>query len=459
MNSSQEDDIEIQENNGNIENHLNFENHTIDIGAPVPSEGGEDCQSSQSTVVSLENENNAVSLNDEINLVPLKNENNVATLGNEDDTPLIKPEPVVNNVPIKKKSTRLYWADCARIFSMLAIIFLHCSGYGCEQELRKDKNSHWIIVCWYNCLTRFGVPMFVLLSGTFILDPSKNFTFKKLFTRNIFRLVTAFVFWSTVNALFNIYVFKRNSLSEFFKMFLVGEEYLWFIFMIIGCYLISPFLRLFSDNIVLARYFLGLCLFWGSIVPSVKDFLHISELTDIENELILWTDRWHYHFTLEFVGYFVAGYHIVKHVNIRSLYVRLILYALCIADIIFICYATYMMERDDTKYSKEFRDTNTITVVIYAIVFFIFFKHEVGRINFSPRAIKIISKLSALTFGVYLSHMIIKQILIKFLNIGQVEFFGKKYSPIIGCPILWIIITIISYFPPFKCLINFLCIK
>ena len=125
-----------------------------------------------------------------------------------------------------KKRKRLYWADCARIFSMFGIILLHSAGYGCEKTLLKRKDSNVMIICFYNCMTRFGVPMFVLLSGTFILDPSKTFSFKKLFRHNILRLATAFAFWSSINALINIFLYKKNKPSEFLKLFVVGEEYL-----------------------------------------------------------------------------------------------------------------------------------------------------------------------------------------------------------------------------------------
>jgi len=360
----------------------------------------------------------------------------------ESETPLL-PE----NSSELKGTKRLYWADCARIFSMLAIIFLHCSGYGCEKQLRKKENPQWIIVCLYNCLTRFGVPMFVLLSGTFILNPSKEFSFKKLFRHNILRLTTAFIFWSSVNAFLNIYLYKKNTLSEFFRLFFVGEEYLWFIFMIIGCYLIAPILRLFSDNVVISRYFLALCLFWGSFIPTLRNIFSAFKLKEARDELDTWTQRWHYHFTLEFVGYFVAGYHIVKHVTIQSPLIRLFLYLLALGDVAFYSYLTYRLEDQSFsgKYSKEFRDSYTITIVFYTIVLFIFFKQEIGRIKFSKCAIKLISKLSSLTFGVYLSHMIIKKLIIVYGNINPLHFRNYvHYSPALGCPILWVIITILS---------------
>lgn len=344
-----------------------------------------------------------------------------------------------------QRNQRLYWADCARIFSMFAIVLLHTAGYGCEQNLRKKNNPNWKIICWYNCVTRFGVPMFVLLSGTFILDPSRKVTLKKLITKNIFRLATAFAFWSALNAFLKIFLYKTSKYGDFLKLFVVGEEYLWFIFMIIGCYLISPFLRLFSDNIFLTRYFLGLWLFWGSFIPTLKGIFQVLKLTDAENELETWTERWHYHFTLEFIGYFVAGYHIVKHVNIRSPIIRIFLYILCIADVVLMCYLTSSIEKHNgNKYSKEFRDTYTLTVAFYTFILFIFFKHEIGRINFSQKAIRIISRLSSLTFGMYLSHMVLKFLLSRFLNISQTKFFGYNYSPVIGVPVFCFIIIVLS---------------
>ncbi|ORX43218.1 hypothetical protein BCR36DRAFT_144856 [Piromyces finnis] len=350
-----------------------------------------------------------------------------------------------NKNELSKRNKRLYWADCARIISTVAIIFLHCASYTEEKNLRKINNKSWIIVCIYNCICRFGVPLFVLLSGTFILDPSKNFTFKKLFRQNIFRLATAFIFWSFINAILKIFVFKDKTLHDFWGLLIMGEEYLWFILMIIGCYMISPFLRLFSDNIVLSRYFLGLCFFWASFIPALNNIFTILKMDEYKNILNTWVGRWHFNFTLEFVGYFVAGYHIVKYVNIKSKIIRFALYLFGIINIIFICISTIYVEFNKKGYSKDFRDNCTITIVIYSIILFIFFKHEVGQIKFTVTATKIINKLSGLTFGVYLLHMIVRNLLTKFLHISSHEFLGISYPLIIGCPIFCILITIISF--------------
>jgi len=363
--------------------------------------------------------------------------------------------PTHNNEVLQpiRKSKRVYWADCARIYSMIAIVLLHSSSFDCELGLKVRGDPKWIIICCYNCFTRFGVPMFVLLSGTFILDPTRNFSFKKLFKHNILRLATAFAFWSTINALLGIPLqsnapsfFSHEFLHQFIKRFFVGEEYLWFIFMIIGCYLIAPFLRLFSDNVILARYFLGLCIFFGSFIPTLTNIFSVYHYDEAKSELTTWTSRWHYHFTLEFVGYFVAGYHLMKYVTIRSTIIRLFLYLLGIIDVILLTRLTINVESppEFKGYSHHFRGTDTLTVAFYTVILFIFFQHEIGSISFSEKAKKIITKVSALTFGMYLSHMVIKSILINFLHISQYEFLGISYNPVIGVPIFWIVITSLS---------------
>ncbi|ORX43217.1 hypothetical protein BCR36DRAFT_144847 [Piromyces finnis] len=253
------------------------------------------------------------------------------------------------------------------------------------------------------------------------------------------------MFWSFVNAILKIFVFKDKTLHDFWELFITGEEYLWFILMIIGCYMISPFLRLFSDNIVLSRYFLGLCFFWASFIPTLKNVSSNSKMEGFRNILNIWVSRWHFNFTLEFVGYFVAGYHIVKYVNIKSKIIRFALYLFGIIDIIFICISTICVEFNKNGYSEDFRGNYTVPVVIYSIILFIFFKHEVGQIKFTVTATKIINKLSGLTFGVYLLHMIVRNLLTKFLHISSSEFFGISYPLIIGCPIFCILITIISF--------------
>nr|AWI67053.1 Acytransferase [Anaeromyces contortus] len=354
---------------------------------------------------------------------------------------------------LKNNQKRLYWADCLRIYSMFNIILFHCANYSYEKQLVMERNSNFIYVCIYNCFTAFGVPVFVMLSGTFFLNPNKPFTFSRLLKKNILRLFTSFYFWSAVNAFFNfikekgiLSIFSLDFIKEFMIGFLKGEEYLWFILMITGCYLCIPFLRLFSNDVLLMKYFLGLWIFWGSLVPLIRDTLKICNIEALTDIFTTWIDRWHFNFTLEYIGYFVCGYYVFNYINIKSIKIRVILYILCILN--FILYTSFSIwyELNNPSLFAYLRGDLSIFVIIYSIILEIFFKHEIGRINFSDKAIKVINKLSTLSFGMYLTHMVVRSLYFDVFNINQ-EDIGNiiHYSPLFGVPIIFILISGLSF--------------
>jgi len=375
-------------------------------------------------------------------------ENNLifdSRLLDKEENVLIIIDPIKNNQP----KNRVYWADCLRIFSMLNIILLHCANCTYEKELVERKDKNVIYVCIYNCVTCFAVPVFVMLSGTFFLDPNKKFSFKRLIKKNISRLLTAFYFWSAINGFINVMkpkngpsIFSSEFIKKFFVCFFTGEEYLWFILMIIGCYLCIPILRRISDNIVTMRYFLGLWIIWGSVIPTIRDVLNMSNTETVGIAFSTWIDRWHFHFTLEYIGYFVAGYYIFKYVNIENIKYRIILYILGLFDLIIIISSCIVSEIKAGTFFSYVRDCMTITTIFYSLVIFIFFKHEIGIIHFSKTATKSITKFSSLTFGMYLSHIVIRSIFFKYLNINQ-DHMGDNihYSPLFGIPFLFITIS------------------
>jgi len=363
-----------------------------------------------------------------------------------------------------KKKPRIYWADCLRIYSMFNIILLHCSSSNFERSLAQRSDPHVIFPCIYNCLSRFAVPVFVMLSGTFFLNPKKKFSLKRLIKRNITRLLTAYLFWDGVNSI--VYsmgspevttIFSLEFVKKFTILFLRGEEYLWFILMIIGCYICIPILRYFTGDKFALRYFLGLWLVWYCVVPMSIDILSMFNLEVIKSIFEVWVERIHFHMTLDYLGYFVAGYYIFEYVNIESIKYRIIVYIIGFIDVLAIIIPSIVYEliNKDLYYYLRSR-YYSITIIIYSVTLVIFFKHEIGRIKFSERAGKIITKMSSYTFGIYLSHMLIRNILVLKCNLNA-DRLGKNihYSPLFGIPILVLITSgisiticlVISYIP------------
>ena len=96
-----------------------------------------------------------------------------------------------------EEKKRLIYPDILRIVSIFGVIVLHCVGELWDQIPIKSKG--WVALVAIDSLFRFAVPVFVMVSGMFMLSPSKNRGIKKLYSKNILRIrnkQTGFV-WST----------------------------------------------------------------------------------------------------------------------------------------------------------------------------------------------------------------------------------------------------------------------
>ena len=93
----------------------------------------------------------------------------------------------------KHEGGRLVYADLMRVAAMLAVIVIHVSA-GWLESLPVGT-ADWHALNLWNSLTRWAVPVFVMCSGMFLLDPKKSLSLPTLFFRYFLRLVTALLFW------------------------------------------------------------------------------------------------------------------------------------------------------------------------------------------------------------------------------------------------------------------------
>ena len=93
----------------------------------------------------------------------------------------------------KQEGGRLVYADLMRVAAMLAVIVIHVSA-GWLESLPVGT-ADWHALNLWNSLTRWAVPVFVMCSGMFLLDPKKSLSLPTLFFRYFLRMVTALFFW------------------------------------------------------------------------------------------------------------------------------------------------------------------------------------------------------------------------------------------------------------------------
>ena len=316
--------------------------------------------------------------------------------------------------------------DLIKIIAMLTVIMTHVSA---NIMIQSDTSTiEFLVGNVYNSISRIGVPLFVMTSGALLLDKNKDITINQIFSKYVKNIALLLVFWSAVySIIFNIlipsYYGDAISIKKVVSAFILGHSHLWYLYMLIGLYLITPFLRMFvtyeRKNLVLL--FISISLISQFTIPV------LNELADIRSEftiLVELLNKFELHFFSGYVTYYLTGWYIT-HIKISDKLKKVINIFWVPALIITIFYVQFTGE-----YSNAYSNTN-IFIFIYSIgAFNVLYSIPCNLL--SDKFKNKIIFLSKLSFGVYLSHQIVLRMLI--------------IVPYKGMPFLYILLLIIGTF-------------
>ena len=158
----------------------------------------------------------------------------------------------------------------------------------------------WWSTSVYLALVIMGVPLFIMLSGSLLLVPSKvNEPIRVFLKKRLSRIGIAFVFWSIVYFAWDYFInHAALTVNSIIQSFLSGGAYkqFWFIYLIMGLYLITPILRIVvahADRRIL-RYLIILWFIGVSLIP----LFHLISGFTVDDNLFAFGG---------FIGYFVLG--------------------------------------------------------------------------------------------------------------------------------------------------------
>lgn len=307
-----------------------------------------------------------------------------------------------DNVAADKKtsSERLVYLDLLRIVSVVCMVMLHVSGTGMQAPI---GSFDWHVCNIYDGITHFCVPVFVMISGAFLLDPQRDYTLKKLYKVKILRIITAFLFWSLVYAV--IAAVKSNKpfgkliVTDFVTSLLKGNFHLWFMFMIAGLYMLTPLLRKFTQDKKMTEYFLLLC---GIFMFGLSNIELLSPWYEVDNIASYINEKFNMDFVFGYTFYYVAGFYF-KQYSLSSKIKKLI-YALGILSAVAIPLMTYYYSVAAGKNCFIFYAFQSPCMGLLSVMLFLLFKDAFSSANYSEKSLKCISFLSKNSFGVYLVH-------------------------------------------------------
>ena len=284
-----------------------------------------------------------------------------------------------------------------RIASTFGVVLLHAAAY--EFESVEIASSDWMLLNCMRSIVTTAVPIFVMISGA--LSLGKDYDFKAI-GKKILRIVTAFFFWSAV---YTVHIYRYGAdLESCINSFFKGCYHMWFCPMIIGLYLIIPFLRKITESVESGRYFVLLSFIFAFFIPRLTNTVIINHIPSAADVINYTLQNMHFHFVLGYAGYFVAGYylHSMKIQN-KAVIPVVILTAICL------CLVIILSRNESIKsgtISELYYTSFSCFVYIASLGVFISFKRFCPE-HINPGFLKVIKKISQSCFGAYLAHVLV----------------------------------------------------
>lgn len=322
---------------------------------------------------------------------------------------------------------KLYWITNLRVFATIMVILIHTSG-GALTHFKDMPQSWWAgnIIAGFG---RFSVPVFVMISGALLLG--KEIEVFSFIQKRFLRIWVPFTLWVIIYVLYhNYFETKPYSFQTALNQYFTGGNYLyghlWFVYMILGLYLVTPILNkwLLKANNSQVYTLLGFCFTMSCVIHLIKKPLEIHIPHDFQN-------------FLGYIGYFVAGYILKdKKFKVNNLWYLIVFnfgYLLMI-------FGSFYLMKTSGKFDMFFFDYFSPSTFLMSLSIFMFFK-ETCNYEFLP---KIMTQFDRFSFGIYLCHLQIITILSRKFSINWVwnpPFLGiiihAGLTLIIGFVLIW----------------------
>lgn len=317
--------------------------------------------------------------------------------------------------------------ELLRILCVFFAIFAHVSVRFAKMGDLVIGTTNWIMADIYASVPHCIVPLFVMLSGAFLMDQSRELTFADCMKR-VKKLAICFVTWSVIINAFDI----TNRILRYDREFTAGEivrkfffptTNMWFMYLFMGIYLAAPFLKRICADRQLEKLYLKIWFFATVIVTTLR-FIPAYE------EHVMLFEK--YSSLTLFMGY--SGYFVLGNVIMRSniplkveipLYIAGLLSAAAVPTISFFLSTAHGVH-------LAFNDNLTIFMFTWAVAVFTFFTKRV-RIK---HGVKPILKIAECTLGILLAHTLIQKVVILALGAANWE------NNIIGTPVVTAVIFV-----------------
>ena len=328
-----------------------------------------------------------------------------------------------------ESATREVWVDWMRVLACLMVIIVHSTEpfyLGGEGSLILIPSDTWWVAL-FDCFARACVPLFVVASS--YLQFPIHYPTGRFLRRRTVRVLVPFLVWSVIYAL--VWGEPVENLRSLLLNFNYAAGHLWFVYMLVGLYLLMPLLSPWAERVGKRelQFYLALC-FLTTLIPFVRALLEetppvIYGPTGIPNRALypLWGEcSWNayglFYYLSGFLGYLLLGLYLRRFVGSlswgRTLRVALPLwiagFAVCAGSFVSLVFGdangqfpvegpTGMAARWETTWVND-----TASVFLMTVGWILVFRKMASSGAFYRRILLPVSKAS---YGMYLVHLLV----------------------------------------------------
>ncbi len=311
--------------------------------------------------------------------------------------------------------------DLIRTVAIVLVILLHAAIEPVQlaDEMTPEGVSLWWTVNIYCSLARPAVPLFVMLSGFLLLQPSKVTEPLKIFLKKrMKRIALPFLFWGIIYFIWRFFINQEPfSCEQVVTGVLTGPYYhFWFLYMLLGLYLITPILRVVVAHAEwkISKFFLLLWFIGTGVIPLIA----LSGTFRVHEGIFVMTG---------WVGYFFLGAY-MHRIRFRPL----MLYLTLILGILGTIIGTYIVTGAlGARQGQLINDPASMSAIAASVTLFLILSTvSATRIeNQNSYFNRIIRYISQNTLAIYLFHVIV-------LETFQKGYLGFKISLLTLDPVL-----------------------